>query len=202
MKNIVFLFLLCSSLAFGQNKITLQLPTGSGGSSTDTTSLSNRINSKQDGDADLTSIAAISGTNTIPYRSASNTWGSVTIGSGLTFSGGTLSASGGGLNYTVQTLTDGSTITWNTASGINAQVTLTSTGRTLAMSNLTAGYTYTLRVIQDGTGSRTLTTWPSGTKWPFAGAVPAQSSGANQYDLYTLYYDGTNLYATQMPNLQ
>lgn len=46
--------------------------------------------------ADLTALAALSGTNTIYYRSASNTWSAVTIGSNLTFSGGTLSASGGG----------------------------------------------------------------------------------------------------------
>ena len=46
-------------------------------------------------DADLSALAALSGTNTIYYRSASNTWSAVTIGSNLTFSGGTLSAAGG-----------------------------------------------------------------------------------------------------------
>jgi len=47
-------------------------------------------------DGDLTALAALSGTNTIYYRSAANTWTAVTIGSNLTFAGGTLSASGGG----------------------------------------------------------------------------------------------------------
>ncbi len=47
-------------------------------------------------DGDLTAIAALSGTNTIYYRSAANTWSAVTIGSNLTFSAGTLSATGGG----------------------------------------------------------------------------------------------------------
>ena len=47
-------------------------------------------------DADLTAIAALSGTNTIYYRSGANTWSPVTIGTNLTFAGGTLSASGGG----------------------------------------------------------------------------------------------------------
>lgn len=49
-------------------------------------------------DADLTALAALTGTNTLYYRSASNTWTAVTIGSNLTFSAGTLSASvtGGG----------------------------------------------------------------------------------------------------------
>ena len=44
-------------------------------------------------DADLLALAALSGTNTIYYRSASNTWSAVSIGSNLSFSGGTLSAS-------------------------------------------------------------------------------------------------------------
>lgn len=46
-------------------------------------------------DADLSALAALSGTNTIYYRSAANTWTGVTIGTNLTFSGGTLSASSG-----------------------------------------------------------------------------------------------------------
>jgi hypothetical protein len=41
-------------------------------------------------DGDLTSLAAASGTNAIYYRSAANTWGPVTVGTGLLFSGGNL----------------------------------------------------------------------------------------------------------------
>lgn len=41
-------------------------------------------------DADLAALAALSGTNTIYYRSAANTWTAVTIGGLLSFSGGTL----------------------------------------------------------------------------------------------------------------
>jgi hypothetical protein len=47
-------------------------------------------------DADLAALAALSGTNTIYYRSGANTWSPVTIGSNITFSGGTLSASSSG----------------------------------------------------------------------------------------------------------
>jgi hypothetical protein len=47
-------------------------------------------------DADLSALAALSGTNTIYYRSASNTWTAVTIGTGLSFSGGTLANTGAG----------------------------------------------------------------------------------------------------------
>lgn len=41
-------------------------------------------------DADLDALAALSGTNTIYYRSAANAWTGVTIGALLQFSGGTL----------------------------------------------------------------------------------------------------------------
>ena len=41
-------------------------------------------------DADLTALAALTGTNTIYYRSAANTWSAVTVGTGLSFTGGTL----------------------------------------------------------------------------------------------------------------
>lgn len=45
---------------------------------------------------DLASLELATGTNTIYYRSATDTWSPVTIGSNLTFSGGTLSAVGSG----------------------------------------------------------------------------------------------------------
>lgn len=41
-------------------------------------------------DADLTAIAALSGTDTLYYRSAANTWTAVTVASALSFTGGTL----------------------------------------------------------------------------------------------------------------
>jgi len=43
-------------------------------------------------DADLDALAALSGTNTIYYRSAANTWSAVTVGTGLSFSSGSLTA--------------------------------------------------------------------------------------------------------------
>lgn len=44
--------------------------------------------------ADLAALSALSGTNTIYYRSGAATWNSVSMGSGIGFSGGTLSFSG------------------------------------------------------------------------------------------------------------
>jgi len=56
----------------------------------------------------------------------------------------------------VQALSDGATITWNAANGYNARVTLGG-NRTLAITNPQEGDYYTITVVQDGTGSRTLT---------------------------------------------
>ena len=43
-------------------------------------------------DADLTALAALAGTDTIYYRSGVSTWSAVTIGTGLNFAAGTLTA--------------------------------------------------------------------------------------------------------------
>jgi hypothetical protein len=48
---------------------------------------------------DLAALEALSGTNTIYYRSAADTWTAVAIGTNLTFSGGTLSASAIGSGF-------------------------------------------------------------------------------------------------------
>lgn len=65
-------------------------------SSTPTTLAGYGIVDAQPLDGDLSAIAALTGTNTIYYRSGASTWTAVTIGSGLSFTGGTLDASGGG----------------------------------------------------------------------------------------------------------
>jgi hypothetical protein len=80
-------------------------------------------------DADLTSIAGATVTNQWLYRSGTDTWSPVTIGANLTFTGGTLAATGGGggapvgAEYVTSTadatltnervLTDTATITWD-----------------------------------------------------------------------------------------
>jgi hypothetical protein len=55
-------------------------------------------------DADLTSLASATGTNTIYYRSTADTWTAVTIGDNLTFTGGTLAADGSGDALTADSL--------------------------------------------------------------------------------------------------
>lgn len=98
-------------------------------------------------------------------------------------------------NPTVQTLTDGATINWNVTNGGNAVVTLAGTGRTLSITNPVAGYTYTVRIIQGSGGSKTITTWPTNTKWPNGTAITL-STTAGDYDVVVFYFDGTNFYTT------
>ena len=93
---------------------------------------------------------------------------------------------------TNQTLTDGVTINWDGNSGGSASVTLGGNRTMAAPTNLKIGGSYTLRVIQDATGSRTIT-WNAVFKWPSATA-PTLSTVAARVDLITcISFDGTNL---------
>lgn len=47
-----------------------------------------------------------------------------------------------------------------------------------------------LKLVQDGTGSRTVT-WPAAVKWP-GGVAPTLTTTASRVDVITFYYDGTN----------
>jgi hypothetical protein len=76
-------------------------------------------------DADLTSLAAASAVGVLYYRSAADTWGPVTIGTGLSFTSGTLANTGAPVaaEYVTSTadaaltnervLTDSASITWD-----------------------------------------------------------------------------------------
>ena len=101
-------------------------------------------------------------------------------------------------NVLSQTLSDSSgTINWDIASGAVATVTLTAAGRTLANpTNLRVG-TYILHVLQDGSGSRTITSWGTAYKFP-AGVKPTFSTAASSHDILSFVCDGTNLYGSYL----
>ena len=86
----------------------------------------------------------------------------------------------GGAVATIDTLTDAATITPDFAAGVNFTVTLGG-NRTIANpSNLTAGQSGSIFLVQDATGSRTLS-W--GAYWDFAGgAAPTLSTAPNAVD--------------------
>ena len=119
------------------------------------------------------------------------------VGGNTTLNGTTVDKS----NALSQTLTDGATITWDTSLGRVATLTLGAAGRTFAApTNLKVG-TYILRVYQDATGSRTITSWNAVFKWT-AAVAPVLSTGANKLDIITFFSDGTNLYGSYLPDMR
>lgn len=99
--------------------------------------------------------------------------------------------------HTDQTLTDQATIDWDMSLGGIATVTLGGNRTMAAPTNLKKG-TYILHVIQDGTGTRTLT-WNGVFKW--AGAVaPVLSTTGGRRDVFSFICDGTNLHGSYIPD--
>lgn len=92
----------------------------------------------------------------------------------------------------VQTLTDAATINWNMKDGAAAQVTLGGNRTMAAPTNIINGRVYHLTVIQDGTGSRTLT-WNSVFKWP-AATPPTLTTTAGAVDVFQFIARSGNLF--------
>ena len=89
-------------------------------------------------------------------------------------------------------LSDGTTITPDANAGLNFHVTL-SANRTLAnMTNHKAGQSGRIRIVQDGTGGRTLS-YGSNYKFP-GGSAPALSTAAGAVDLLFYYVHSTSAY--------
>jgi hypothetical protein len=101
--------------------------------------------------------------------------------------------SGSGTYYSrLKTDTFAASQTLNFALGNVHTLTLTGNVTTLTLSNLKAGAEYTLRVVQDATGSRTIT-WGASVKW-VGGAAPTLSTGASKVDIFKfLSPDGSTL---------
>lgn len=76
---------------------------------------------------------------------------------------------------------DGATITFNMATTNLHTVTLGG-NRTLALSNVSVGQTFMLRLVQDGTGSRTVT-WFSTIKWA-GGSAPTLTTTPSKADVF------------------
>ncbi len=95
-----------------------------------------------------------------------------------------------GVNSAEVTLTDAATIVVDMATFLNAVVTL---GGNRAMGNPTnekAGTSGCIRIVQDGTGTRTLS---YGTDWEFAGGTaPTLSTAAGAQDLLFYYVIATD----------
>lgn len=96
--------------------------------------------------------------------------------------------------FAEQTLTDGATIDWNLSTQQVAKVTLAGNRTLNAPTNQQAGAFYSLTIIQDGTGSRTLT---FNSAYKFTGATaPTLTTTASAKDVIVFKSDGTNLLET------
>ena len=98
------------------------------------------------------------------------------------------------INYNegaIYTVTYGATITPDVTNGNTQQVTLTGNVTFSAFTNPVAGQSLTLIVKQDATGSRTLT-----STMKFAGGTKTLTTAANSVDIISVYYDGTNYWAS------
>jgi len=95
---------------------------------------------------------------------------------------------------TPQTLTDQASIDWDLDLGGAAEVTLGGNRTLNAPTNMVNGSRHSLRIIQDGAGTRTLA-FNAAFLWPRA-LPPHLTTTAGASDLVTFYCDGTNMIAT------
>ena len=86
-----------------------------------------------------------------------------------------------------QTLTYGSTVSWDAAQGINAGVTLAGNPLIAAPTNPQDGVSYSLKLIQDSAGLRS-PSWAAAWDWGESGA-PTLSAGAGKVDYVFAIYD-------------
>jgi hypothetical protein len=92
-------------------------------------------------------------------------------------------------NFGAQTLTYGSTVTWDLATQQTTELTLAGNASLSNPTNMVNGGTYILSVTQDGTGSRTLA-YGTAYLWP-GGVAPTLSTTAGAVDVLTFVSNGT-----------
>lgn len=96
-----------------------------------------------------------------------------------------------------QTLTFGATTNWDASLGQVAVLTLTGNTTLAAPTNLKAGGHYTLRVVQDSVGGRTIT-WNSAYVGVRGAAMPQPAPSANTTTVYHFVSDGTSLFLVSL----
>jgi hypothetical protein len=95
-----------------------------------------------------------------------------------------------GIGSTPVAVADATTITLNCESGNMHRIVLGGNRTLAAPSNARPGQVITIHLIQDGTGSRTVT-WNSIFKFP-GGTAPTLSTAANARDVFAFQYDNTS----------
>jgi hypothetical protein len=94
----------------------------------------------------------------------------------------------------IGTDTDGSTVTFDLSVATKGNIRQVTLGgnRTLAVTNAVAGQVFIIQLIQDGTGSRTVT-WFAGISWG-GGSAPTLTTTLNKTDCFGFICTGTNTY--------
>jgi hypothetical protein len=93
------------------------------------------------------------------------------------------------LNYSESTLTDGATVNWDASTQDVCKLTLGGNRTMAAPTNNTTGQFISILVIQDGTGSRTLT-WNAVFEFA-ADTAPTLTTTANKGDVFVFRYNGS-----------
>lgn len=138
---------------------------------------------------DVTINGALGGTYTVPAAKVA----AGTLGTGAFTTNGSLIVTNGQLRAPRATQSGaGGTVNFATANHIRH--TMTGNG-TLTLSGGVTGGVYTVEVLQDGTGGRTVA-WAGGVVWA-GGATPTATTTANRKDIYTFLFDGTNYCGVQ-----
>lgn len=106
--------------------------------------------------------------------------GTLNVAGNVTYSGSSLTVE--------DTLQDGSTISWNAINSPVAKVTLAGNRIITVSNNLGTGQYISVLVIQDGTGSRTLT-WNAMFEFK-DDTAPTLTTTASKGDLFTFRYNG------------
>ncbi|KKL13845.1 hypothetical protein LCGC14_2521710, partial [marine sediment metagenome] len=104
--------------------------------------------------------------------------------------GGEMDAGAHTIGFTLQTATGDGTTTIDWRLGNKFQFTYGAQNDTFTFTAPSNPCNLILYLIQDGVGGRT-PTWPASVKWPTNGTEPAWSSGAGEYDIVSLVWDGS-----------
>ena len=152
------------------------------------------------GNEELKFTATASAVNEITITNAATgsrpdiavTVGDTNIGLSITTKGTGLVLFNDGAYNAEATLTDGATITWDVGTSPVAKVTLGGARTISAPTNGATGQFISLAVIQDATGSRTLT-WNSVYEFT-ADTAPTLTTTPSKADLFVFRYNGTVWY--------
>ncbi len=134
------------------------------------------------------------GTKTLVVNSGNVGIGTSSVDTTLEVNGANMSNTF--VNKSFYSNTSGANVTINWNNGNKQKITLAH-NVTFAFTDPSAGVgSFSLKITQDGTGSRTVT-WPASVKWP-GGVAPTLSTAPGYIDIVTCIYDSGPVYYCQI----